>query len=612
MKRCFSDLQEYLKFLDREGELITVDKEISPYLEISEVYQRHAGSKDGGKALLFTNVTGSSMPVAINVFGSYRRLELAFGTKDFSEHAQEIKELTSLKMPDSLIGKLGKAWEMRSVLSYPPRPFKGSVAPCQEVVLTGDQVDLSIMPVMTSWPQDGGPFITLPLVISKSLDGSQKNMGMYRMQIYDRNTTGMHWQIHKDGSHFHGQYRRAKKRMEVAVVIGADPSLVYSATAPLPPMIYELIFAGFVRGESVKTVKCKTVDLEVPAHAEIILEGYVEPDELRPEGPFGDHTGYYTPQEPYPVFHVTAITHRKNPVYLSTVVGKSPMEDCYLAYVTERLFLPLLQMIAPEVVDQHLPWDGNFHNCQVFTIKKEYPYQGRRLMSHIWGFTQASFCKCLITASEDAPIHDDEKFLEYFLDHLDISRNVFITEGIVDALDHSAPQPLYGGKIGFDISHPIPGEPGYGEERVRENNAVKVDYLDKEIGMFERSVTGIHVYGQHLRNPMLILRVNKKRNPYVAKRLAEKVFVKIHLKPFKIFVVVDEKCKDIKDGHHLAWRVFNNTDSQRDFFIEGDRMLIDATYKIPEEGFLRVWPDDLVMSEEVVQKINNEFAEVVL
>jgi 4-hydroxy-3-polyprenylbenzoate decarboxylase len=602
MKRCFRNLGDFLGLLEKEGELLRVTAEVDPHLEISAMYQLQAMQPDGGKALLFTNVKGSEMPVAINVFGSYRRLELAFGTKDFLTHARELKELTSLKLPDGLMGKLKKAWDLKSVLSYPPKRMRSGTAPCQEVVITGDAIDLTALPVLTCWPQDGGPFITLPLVITRSLDGGSMNMGMYRMQIYDRNTTGMHWQIHKDGSHFFSQYRKVQKRMEVAVVIGADPSLVYSATAPLPPMIYELLFAGFVRGEGVRTVKCKTVDLEVPADAEIILEGYVEPSELRPEGPFGDHTGYYTPIDPYPVFHCTAITHRQKPVYLTTVVGRSPMEDCYLAYATERLFLPLLQMIAPEVIDQHLPWDGNFHNCQVFTIHKQYPYQGRRLMSHIWGFTQASFCKCLITASEDAPIHEDQAFLDYFLDHLDIARHVFISEGIVDALDHSAPQPLYGGKIGFDISHPIEGEPGYGQERPREHVQIASDYLDKEIGLFERTVTGIHVYGERLRNPVLILRVIKKKNPYVAKRLAEKVFSKLNLKAFKIFVLVDEKVKHLSDAHHVMWRVFNNTDGQRDFFIEGDRMLVDATYKISEEGFMRDWPDDCEMDAEVMEK----------
>ncbi len=610
MKVCYQSLGEFIQKLEEHGELLRIPREVDPYLEISEIYSQHAKSQDGGKALLFENVLGSEMPVLINAFGSWNRLKLAYGTTDFSEHTEEIRRLTDMKMPDGLMGKLEKAWEMRGVLNYPPRQFSGGVAPCQQVVYTGDDVDLSRLPVITSWPQDGGPFVTLPLVITKSLDGSMKNMGMYRMQIYDRNTTGMHWQIHKDGSHFHGQYRKTGKRMEVAVVIGADPSLVYSATAPLPPFVYELLFAGFVRGQAIETVKCKTLDLEVPAHAEIILEGYVEPDELRTEGPFGDHTGYYTPKEPYPVFHVTALTMRRKPVYLTTVVGQSPMEDCYLAYATERLFLPLLQKIAPEVLDQHLPWDGNFHNCQIFTIEKDYPFQGRRLMSHIWGFTQASFCKCIITASKDAPIHDDAAFLDYFLDHLDIEHRVFITEGIVDALDHSAPQPLWGGKLGIDISHPMKGEPGFG--RLKEPVTplrVQTETLHKEVGLFEPTVTGAQVYGLNRYNPLLILRVNKMRNEGVAERIASKIFTKEGLKGFKVILLVDEKNPDLTDAHRLAWRAFNNVDSKRDIFLKKDRMLIDATYKIAEDGFEREWPDDLVMDEDVVSRVRQKFTD---
>ena len=283
------------------------------------------------------------------------------------------------------------------------------------------------------------------------------------------------------------------------------------------------------------------------------------------------------------------------------------MEDCYLAHATERLFLPLLQHIAPEVIDQHLPWDGNFHNCQVFSIEKNYPYQGRRLMSHIWGFTQASFCKCIITASADAPIHDDGQFIDYFLDHVDFSKNLFITEGIVDALDHSAVNKLYGGKIGIDISHPIEGEPGFQEASVAPKPISNLEWIDKELAMLDSSIIGCLPYGLHLKNPVLILKIFKKHKPHVGKDLASKIFSKTNLKPFKVFVLVDEKNPDLKDYHKIMWRVFNNTDGLRDVFPHADRVLIDATYKLAAEGYNREWPDDLTMDPKISNRIDQEF-----
>ena len=291
MKKSYLDLQEFVQTLESSGELLRISKEIDPFLEISELYLRHARSEGGGKALLFENVKGSSIPVLINTFGSFRRMALSFGSHTYEDYAKEILGLLDLSVPQSFIGKISKGISMLPILKYPPRKVSRP-APCQEIVLTGDQVDLGLLPIMTSWPMDGGPFITLPLVFTRSLDGKKENMGLYRMHVYDRNTTGMHWQTHKDGSHFYSEYRKANKRMPVAVAIGADPATVYSGTAPLPAGIFELLFAGFLRGTGVPMVPCKTIDLSVPANAEIILEGYVEPDEMRDEGPFGDHTGY--------------------------------------------------------------------------------------------------------------------------------------------------------------------------------------------------------------------------------------------------------------------------------------------------------------------------------
>ena len=340
-----------------------------------------------------------------------------------------------------------------------PRPFRRGTPPCQETVLKDDRVDLSILPVIQCWPKDAGRFITLPLVITQSLKTGKRNMGMYRMQIYDKNSTGMHWHIHKDGSHYFNEYAQAGKRMPVAVAIGADPATIYAATAPMPQGMDEIIMAGFIRKKPVRMAKCQTIDLEVPAEAEFVLEGYVDPQERRREGPFGDHTGYYSLADDYPVFHVTAITHRRHPVYNTTLVGRPPMEDCYLAKATERLFLPMLQTVFPEIVDYWFPWEGVFHNIVIVAIDKEYPGHAQKIMSGLWGQGQMSFCKTIVIVDKQVCLQDAQAVLDTLLTNIDIASDITITKGILDVLDHASPFPNFGSKLGIDLTKRFKDEP---------------------------------------------------------------------------------------------------------------------------------------------------------
>ncbi|TDJ50404.1 MAG: menaquinone biosynthesis decarboxylase, partial [Nitrospina sp.] len=400
----YKSLREFIERLEAEGELVRIAEPVSPLLEIAEVTDRVSKSPDGGKALLFENVEGSAMPVLINAFGSWRRIRLALGVADLESIAREIERYLKIAPPATLMDKAKLLPMLLQASKFPPKAVSAKQASCQEVVMTGDDVDLGRIPIIQCWPQDAGRFITFPIVINRSLDRSIRNVGLYRMQVFDKTTTAMHWHIHKDGAHFFHEYRKENRRMEVAVAIGADPATCYAASAPLPYGIDEFLLAGFIRKHPVPLVKCKTVDLEVPAHAEIVLEGYIDPAVMRLEGPFGDHTGYYSQDGDYPVFHVTAVTHRKDPVYLTTIVGIPPQEDFYLGKATERIFLPLLRTQLPEVVDMNMPLEGVFHNCVIISLNKRYPMQARRLMSALWGLGQMSFVKTIITVDAEVDV----------------------------------------------------------------------------------------------------------------------------------------------------------------------------------------------------------------
>ncbi len=448
---AFKNFQEFVNYLDKHGELIKIKAEVSPDLEITEITDRV--SKKYGKALLFENVKSSQFPVVTNAFGSFKRIEMAFGLSA-DEMAKKIEELAKTQVQEGITSKIKLIPKLLGLSRIAPRTVTD--APCQEVVHTDP--DLSIIPALKCWPKDGGKFITLPMVITKSLEDSTRNMGMYRIQIYDKNTTGMHWHIHKDGANHFSQYVKANKRMEAAVAIGGDPATIYSSTAPLPPEIDEFLLAGFLREKAIDIVRCKTVNIEVPAEAEFVVEGYIDPDERKTEGPFGDHTGFYSPVDEYPVFHVTCITHRKNAIYPTTIVGPPPMEDCYLAKVTERIFLPLIKMIVPEIVDMNLPMEGVFHNCAIVSIKKSYPMQAQKVMHALWGMGQMMNTKIIIVMDSDVDVQDLKKVAWKAFNNVDPERDLTITSGPLDALDHSSPYPLHGSKLGIDATRKIKGE----------------------------------------------------------------------------------------------------------------------------------------------------------
>ena len=460
---AFNDLREFISALEERGWLKRISQQVDCELEITEITDRVSKLPgDKNVALLFENVKGYDMPVLMNAFGSMERMALAFGVNKIDDIAADLKGIFSIPYI-SMENKLDllKIIPMAKRSINFPKYVKN--APCKEVIIK-DQPSLDKFPILQCWPGDAGKFITLPLVFTKNPQNGKRNVGMYRLQKYDGQTTGMHWHIHKNGAeNYRAHQALGRDRIEVAVAIGTDPVVTYAATAPLPKDIDEMVFAGFLRKKSVELVKCETVDVEVPAHAEIILEGYVMMDELRREGPFGDHTGYYSLADEYPVFHITCITHRKNPIYSSTIVGKPPMEDCFLAKATERIFLPVLQMSLPEILDINLPLEGVFHNCAVVSIKKTYPQQAKKVMHAIWGMGQMMFTKMIIVVDEHVNVQDMNEVWWRVYNNIDARRDIVMVDGPLDVLDHSSPMPNWGTKVGIDATKAWPAE-GYTRE----------------------------------------------------------------------------------------------------------------------------------------------------
>jgi 4-hydroxy-3-polyprenylbenzoate decarboxylase len=439
------DLREWVALLEREGELVRVGAEVDPHLEVTEIVDRVV--KSGGPALLFERPKGSEIPLLINQFGTERRMCLAFGVTSLDEIAARVGEILEMQPPEGLAAKVRGLRTLKSIAGSRPRTVKHGA--CQEIVLRGDDVDLSRLPIQTAWPQDGGPFITLPAVITHDPRDGRRNVGMYRMQVLGPRATAMHWQLHKDGR---ADYLFTEGRMEVAAALGLDPITAYSASAPLPKHIDELMVAGFLRGEPIEMVKGVTVDVAVPAHAEIVLEGTIEKSEVVDEGPFGDHTGYYTPVEKFPVFNVSAITMRRDAVYPSIVVGKPPQEDAWLGKATERIFLPAVRMTVPEIVDYDLPVAGAFHNLCIVSIKKAFPGHAHKVMHAIWGLGMLSLTKGIVVVDEHVNVHDYAEVMFYVGANVDPKRDVVISEGPLDHLDHAPTLQFFGGKIGIDAT----------------------------------------------------------------------------------------------------------------------------------------------------------------
>jgi 4-hydroxy-3-polyprenylbenzoate decarboxylase len=480
---AYTDLRDFIRALEQHGELKRIAAEVDPILEVTEFADRAV--KSGGPALLFENPKGSRIPVLINAFAGTRKMELALEVKSVDDVARRIAEFLELRMPEGLIGKLKMLPKLAEMGSFFPKIVPRGA--CQEVIRESE-FSLFEYPVLKCWPEDGGRFITLPLVFSRNPDTGKRNCGMYRMQVYDDRTTGMHWQTHKQGAeHYRRLQHHGHTRMDVAVAIGSDPATMYSAILPMPPDLDEMMIAGFLRGSPVEMVKCHSVDLEVPANAEIILEGYVQLGEVRTEGPFGDHTGFYSLADDYPVFHVTCVTQRQNPIYATTIVGPPPMEDFYMGKAVERIFLPLMRLQLPEVRDIAMPAEGIFHNLMLVSMRKSYPGHARKVMSAIWGLGQAMFTKCIVVVDEDVDVQNHGEVLWKALNNIDPERDIQFTLGPVDSLDHSSRLPNFGSKMGIDATQKWPAEgftrPWPGVIRMSPEVKSRVDQLWKQLGL---------------------------------------------------------------------------------------------------------------------------------
>ena len=531
----YNDLRDWIRALDKAGELRRIREAVSPYLEMAEIADRTAKlgkgtSKAGGPALLFENVIGHpNATVLMNQFGSTRRMHLALETDSLDAIADRIRVLLRPQMPEGFLAKIKLLPQLAEIGSFFPKVIDRKDAACKEVIHRrkedgGKGIDLTQLPVLTTWPQDAGPFITLPCVVTRDPNTGKRNVGMYRMQVYDGQTTGMHWQRQKNAAeHLRDRLRATAEgqasavdimaltaggttaaastssipqttqtkvrdsRMEVAVAIGTDPATTFSAIVPAPPEVEEFLIAGFLRGKPVELVKCETVDLEVPAHAEYVLEGYVNLAELQTEGPFGDHTGFYTMPEEYPVFHVTCITHRKSPIYAATIVGKPPMEDAWMGKAVERIFLPLMQLTLPEIVDVCLPPEAVFHNLMIVAIRKSYAGHARKIMNGIWAMGQAMFTKCIIVVDEDCDVQDLAEVTLRVANNIDPERDIQFTLGPVDSLDHASRLPNFGSKMGIDATRKWPAE-GFTRPwppMLTQDAAVvaKIDSLWKKLGI---------------------------------------------------------------------------------------------------------------------------------
>ncbi|MGD9969451.1 MAG: menaquinone biosynthesis decarboxylase [Sulfuricurvum sp.] len=586
-------MQKTIDLLNSKNELRIISEPLDIHLEIPHLAYAEVKKKDGGKALLFTHPIDRKkgkkfdVPVVMNLFGSYARTELLFG-REVEGVAQEIEKLLHMKPPQSFKEKIGMLGELFSMKEIFPKKLKNKGS-CQEIVYQGDEANLYNLPVLTTWEEDGGPFITMGQVYTQSLDGNIVNLGMYRLQVYDEKHLGMHWQIHKDSSHFFDQYQRAGKKMPVSIAIGGDPLYTWCATAPLPYGVNELLLYGLVKKESVRLVQSITTPLYIPEDVDYVIEGWVDPEKMVLEGPFGDHTGYYTLQEHYPVLEVSAITHRKNPYYLATVVGKPPLEDKYMGWATERIFLPLLKTNAADLIDYHMPENGVFHNLIMAKMKPLYKGHAKQFMHIFWGSGQMSFVKHALFFGEDAPkLTNYEALVTYALNRF-VPKCLFISEGITDALDHSSPEALVGGKLGVDLT--ASNTPVSPED-------ISASDLLVRLQMRVPQIRGVTQYMRHTHNPITVISVEK------TSRVADWVENLKEFAPYlRIVTIVDEAKNDIHNPYMLIWRITNNMDAQRDVFIEETYVVIDGTTKTSIDGFSREWPGDVECTPSVVQKL---------
>ncbi len=576
----FKDLAQFIDTLDQKNELqhirVTVDSE----LEITEIADRV--SKAYGKALLFHRVKNSPYPLAINLMGTYERLALGLGVSNLEEIATEIEDYLNLSAYVTLTGKI------KSIPKLAPLPFifpkKVKRAPCQEVI---EEPNLNTLPILKCWPEDGGKYITLPLVFTKDPETGQQNVGMYRLQVYDEKTTGMHWHLHKDGREIYEKYRKLGRKMPVSVAIGCDPTIIYAATAPLPKMIDEMIFAGYLKKRPIEVVQCVSNELYVPAHSEFVLEGYVDLDERRLEGPFGDHTGYYSLSDLYPVFHIEKITRKKSPIYPTTIVGKPPMEDCYLGKATERIFLPLMKIQCPEMVDMDFPLEGVFHNCAIVSIKKAFPKHAQKALYSLWGLGQMMYTKMIIVVDDSVNVHDYNAVANAVVSNLRHPSDLILTEGPLDALDHASNRAFQGFRLGVDATSKLPNESHEGVTSTVQSDSIKNwTSFFSVICVDKTKESGLHALQQFE--------------------------TACDFETLKLCIAIDNNI-DSRSLSTVAWKVFNNIDPNRDLVISHSKnrlfIGIDATKKSDSDGLTRPWPNDIEMSDDIKQLVSERWAD---
>jgi len=609
---AWKNQQQFIEALDNAGELLRIKSFVDPKLEIAEITDRISKSGNGGKALLFEN-TGYEFPVLMNAYGSEKRMSMALGVEQLDDVAKEIESLFHLlsSPKEGILDKLKLLPKLGQFASWMPKVKKGR-GECQEVVM--ENPDITKLPVITCWPKDGGPFVTLPVIHTKDPNTNSRNVGMYRMQVFGPVLTGMHWHKHKVSAKHFTEYKKLNKKMPVAVALGGDPVYAYAATAPLPENVDEYMLAGFLRKKKVELVKCiSQPDVEVPADADFIIEGYVDPnDDLIWEGPFGDHTGYYSLPDWYPKFHITAITHKKNAVYPATIVGIPPQEDAWLGKATERIFLaPIKMTMVPEITDMDMPIEGVFHNLVITKIKKDYAGQGQKVMNAMWGAGQMMFNKILVLADEGVKIQDYESLAKYVFKNLNPATDIYFSTGPMDVLDHSCSKLGFGGKMCIDGTAKMEEEMDDSYEAgvlSPEPAAIAVDLKNKF-----PEIRSVNVSLLKKEIPVLIISVEKNRAGHI-KQLHEQVAAMPEVQGIKMIVYV-EHTVDANDLPTALWRFCNNLDPKRDFHLYKTAvnpytacMGLDGTRKTKEyDNFHRDWPNIIVADDATIKSVDEKW-----
>lgn len=615
---AYKNQQQFIDALDKAGELIRIKTYVSPKLEMAEITDRVSKQPGGGKALLFEN-TGYDFPVLMNAYGSEKRMCMALGVNHLDDTANEIEELFKLlsKPKENIVDKLKLLPKLGQFASWMPK-VKSGKGECQEVIM--ENADITKLPVITCWPKDGGPFVTLPVIHTKDPNNGIRNVGMYRMQVFGPQLTGMHWHKHKVSAKHFAEYKKLHKRMPVAVALGGDPVYAYSATAPLPENVDEYMLAGFLRKKKVELVKCITQpDIEVPADADFIIEGYVDPnDELIWEGPFGDHTGYYSLPDWYPRFHITCITHKKNAVYPATIVGIPPQEDAWLGKATERIFLaPIKMTMVPEILDMDMPVEGVFHNLVIAKMQKEYAGQGQKVMNAMWGAGQMMFNKILVIVSEDAgKISDYKKLAQVVFKNLNPATDIYFSQGPMDVLDHSCSKLGFGGKMCIDGTKKFDEEADENYEESENGLELTEESIKNgfhEINSVNSSLLKINI-------PCVIISVRKNRRGHI-KELHDKISRLEVMIGIKMILYV-EHTVEAKDLPVALWRFCNNLDPKRDFILSKNETInsggkynacigFDGTIKTKEfDNFERDWPNIIVSDENTIRAIDKKWNEI--